>query len=145
MHAGNLECHPAAPEVQEDPPVHLGMVHLLNLNHLHLNNHRKSGLDGALCLGGRKRRRHPPRPLVHPLLRLSSTLGIKSSLGQLGNVSIINALILLNSNNVFSPLSADPQLAPTPPSVEPTLLVPNRGSPGLFGPRTPRSSSYYGN
>ncbi|KAF8555916.1 hypothetical protein OG21DRAFT_783872 [Imleria badia] len=31
----------------------------------------------------------------------------------------------------------DPALAPTPPSVEPTLLVPERGSPGLFGPRTP--------
>ena len=101
MHAGNLEYHLAAPEVQVDREVLLGMVHLLNPNHLHLNNHRKSGLDGAQYLGGRKRRRHPPRPLVHPLLRLSSTLGIKFSLGQLGNVSIINALILLNSDNVF--------------------------------------------
>ncbi|KAF8639219.1 hypothetical protein AX17_001704 [Amanita inopinata Kibby_2008] len=36
----------------------------------------------------------------------------------------------------------DPNLAPTPPSIEPTLLVPNRGSPGLFGPRSPRSSVY---
>ncbi|KAH7890517.1 hypothetical protein F5I97DRAFT_37605 [Phlebopus sp. FC_14] len=30
--------------------------------------------------------------------------------------------------------------APTPPSVEPTLFVSDRGSPGLFGPRSPRSS-----
>ncbi|KAI9460678.1 hypothetical protein HD554DRAFT_2176531 [Boletus coccyginus] len=34
----------------------------------------------------------------------------------------------------------NPALAPTPPSVEPTLLVPDRGSPGLFGPRSPRDS-----
>jgi len=34
----------------------------------------------------------------------------------------------------------DPNMAPTPPSVELTLLVPDRGSPGLFGPRTPRDS-----
>ncbi|KAJ8700743.1 hypothetical protein PTI98_003741 [Pleurotus ostreatus] len=34
----------------------------------------------------------------------------------------------------------DPHLVPTPPSVEPTLIVPERGSPGLFGPRSPRSS-----
>ncbi|KAE9384437.1 hypothetical protein BT96DRAFT_653771 [Gymnopus androsaceus JB14] len=31
----------------------------------------------------------------------------------------------------------DPNLAPTTASVEPTLLVPDRGSPGLFGPRSP--------
>ncbi|KAF8153251.1 hypothetical protein B0H34DRAFT_722842 [Crassisporium funariophilum] len=30
----------------------------------------------------------------------------------------------------------------TPPSVEPTLVVPGRSSPGLFGPRTPTSSMY---
>jgi len=36
----------------------------------------------------------------------------------------------------------DPLNAPSPPSVEATLLVPNRSSPGLFGPRTPRSSYY---
>ena len=52
------------------------------------------------------------------------------ALEQLGNVSIINILILLTSDNVFLLLSADPQLVPTPPSVEPTLLDPNRGSPG---------------
>ncbi|OAX31810.1 hypothetical protein K503DRAFT_870477 [Rhizopogon vinicolor AM-OR11-026] len=33
----------------------------------------------------------------------------------------------------------NPALAPTPPSIEPTLLVPT-GSPGLFGPRSPRGS-----
>ncbi|KAJ7253065.1 hypothetical protein B0H12DRAFT_1233772 [Mycena haematopus] len=37
----------------------------------------------------------------------------------------------------------DPNLAPTPPSREPTLLVPE-GSPGLFGPRSPSSSLRYG-
>ncbi|KAF9233906.1 hypothetical protein BU15DRAFT_53269 [Melanogaster broomeanus] len=34
----------------------------------------------------------------------------------------------------------NPALAPTPPSVEPTLLVPHPASPGLFGPRSPRDS-----
>ncbi|ESK83171.1 hypothetical protein Moror_14980, partial [Moniliophthora roreri MCA 2997] len=34
----------------------------------------------------------------------------------------------------------DPHFVPTPPSVEPTLLVPEASSPGLFGPRSPRSS-----
>ncbi|KAF8876849.1 hypothetical protein BD779DRAFT_131950 [Infundibulicybe gibba] len=34
----------------------------------------------------------------------------------------------------------DPNFAPSPPIAEPTLLVPERGSPGLFGPRSPRSS-----
>lgn len=29
----------------------------------------------------------------------------------------------------------------TPPSVEPTLMVPGRQSPGLFGPRTPSTNS----
>ena len=37
---------------------------------------------------------------------------------------------------------ANPALAPTPPSVEPALLVPARGSPGLFGPRSPRDSPH---
>ncbi|OJA12256.1 hypothetical protein AZE42_04072, partial [Rhizopogon vesiculosus] len=37
----------------------------------------------------------------------------------------------------------NPALAPTPPSIEPTLLVPG-GSPGLFGPRSPRSSFRHG-
>ncbi|KDR74957.1 hypothetical protein GALMADRAFT_570107 [Galerina marginata CBS 339.88] len=32
--------------------------------------------------------------------------------------------------------------AVTPPSVEPTLMVPGRESPGLFGPRTPSTGSY---
>jgi hypothetical protein len=32
-------------------------------------------------------------------------------------------------------------MAPTPPSHEPTLIVPDRGSPGLFGPRSPRDST----
>lgn len=36
----------------------------------------------------------------------------------------------------------DPGLVPTPPSVQPTLLVPQAGSPGLFGPRSPRGSQY---
>ncbi|KAL0946096.1 hypothetical protein HGRIS_012361 [Hohenbuehelia grisea] len=34
----------------------------------------------------------------------------------------------------------NPDLVPTPPSVEPTLIVPERASPGLFGPRSPASS-----
>ncbi|EIN14497.1 hypothetical protein PUNSTDRAFT_110579 [Punctularia strigosozonata HHB-11173 SS5] len=34
----------------------------------------------------------------------------------------------------------DPTYAPTPPSREPTLLVPEQPSPGLFGPRSPRTS-----
>ncbi|KIK27259.1 hypothetical protein PISMIDRAFT_93344, partial [Pisolithus microcarpus 441] len=34
----------------------------------------------------------------------------------------------------------NPEMAPTPPSVEPTLVVPDRQSPGLFGPRSPRDS-----
>ncbi|KAF7366681.1 hypothetical protein MSAN_00926200 [Mycena sanguinolenta] len=38
----------------------------------------------------------------------------------------------------------DPNLAPTPPSHEPTLLVPDVASPGLFGPRSPSSSRYGG-
>ncbi|KAK7042437.1 hypothetical protein R3P38DRAFT_2511174, partial [Favolaschia claudopus] len=38
----------------------------------------------------------------------------------------------------------DPNLAPTPPSHEPTLLVPESTSPGLFGPRSPRESRYGG-
>ncbi|KAF8208242.1 hypothetical protein K438DRAFT_1574381 [Mycena galopus ATCC 62051] len=38
----------------------------------------------------------------------------------------------------------DPNLAPTPPSHEPTLLVPEITSPGLFGPRSPSSSLHRG-
>ncbi|KAG1752098.1 hypothetical protein EDB19DRAFT_1089506 [Suillus lakei] len=34
----------------------------------------------------------------------------------------------------------NPALAPTPPSIEPRLIVPDEGSPGLFGPRSFRSS-----
>lgn len=34
----------------------------------------------------------------------------------------------------------NPALAPTPPSIGPTLVVPDLPSPGLFGPRSPRSS-----
>ncbi|KAI6107814.1 hypothetical protein EDD16DRAFT_1488479 [Pisolithus croceorrhizus] len=34
----------------------------------------------------------------------------------------------------------NPAMAPTPPSVEPTLVVPDHQSPGLFGPRSPRDS-----
>ncbi|KAK0194394.1 hypothetical protein F5146DRAFT_926182 [Armillaria mellea] len=34
----------------------------------------------------------------------------------------------------------DSQFVPTPPSIEPQLLVPDQGSPGLFGPRSPRGS-----
>ncbi|KAJ7625049.1 hypothetical protein DFH06DRAFT_1008213, partial [Mycena polygramma] len=37
----------------------------------------------------------------------------------------------------------DPNMQPTPPSHEPTLLVPDSGSPGLFGPRSPRESRNY--
>lgn len=44
-------------------------------------------------------------------------------------------------SSFFSPL-ADPDVVMTPPSVEPTLMVPDRLSPGLFGPRTPSSSIY---
>ncbi|KAF8180094.1 hypothetical protein BJ912DRAFT_855396, partial [Pholiota molesta] len=36
----------------------------------------------------------------------------------------------------------DPNVQLTPPSVEPTLMVPG-GSPGLFGPKTPSNSSLY--
>ncbi|KAJ7790543.1 hypothetical protein B0H14DRAFT_2939289, partial [Mycena olivaceomarginata] len=35
-----------------------------------------------------------------------------------------------------------PNIAPTPPSVEPILLVPDSASPGLFGPRSPRDNPY---
>jgi hypothetical protein len=42
---------------------------------------------------------------------------------------------------IFFPL-ADPDVLLTPLSVEPTLMVPDRSSPGLFGPRTPESSIY---
>ncbi|KAG0704131.1 hypothetical protein DFH29DRAFT_913097 [Suillus ampliporus] len=34
----------------------------------------------------------------------------------------------------------NPAMAPTPPSIEPNLIVPDQGSPGLFGPRSPRGS-----
>ncbi|KAH9947808.1 hypothetical protein B0H21DRAFT_778320 [Amylocystis lapponica] len=34
----------------------------------------------------------------------------------------------------------DPNFVPTPPTVEPTLLAPDHGSPGLFGPRSPRDT-----
>ncbi|KAF9647115.1 hypothetical protein BDM02DRAFT_3251176 [Thelephora ganbajun] len=34
----------------------------------------------------------------------------------------------------------DTRYVPTPPTTEPQLLVPPRGSPGLFGPRSPRDS-----
>ncbi|KAF8916666.1 hypothetical protein CPB85DRAFT_268353 [Mucidula mucida] len=40
----------------------------------------------------------------------------------------------------WSTWQPDPANAPTPPSVEPTLLVPDQGSPGLFGPRSPNTS-----
>ncbi|KAG2353621.1 hypothetical protein BDR07DRAFT_1495937 [Suillus spraguei] len=33
----------------------------------------------------------------------------------------------------------NPALAPTPPSIELNLIVPDEGSPGLFGPRSPCS------
>ncbi|KAG1796993.1 uncharacterized protein HD556DRAFT_1441169 [Suillus plorans] len=33
----------------------------------------------------------------------------------------------------------DPSLAPTPPSIGPHLIAPDDGSPGLFGPRSPRT------
>ncbi|KAG2159394.1 uncharacterized protein EDB93DRAFT_1115448 [Suillus bovinus] len=33
----------------------------------------------------------------------------------------------------------NPAHAPSPPSIEPNLIVPDQGSPGLFGPRSPRS------
>lgn len=34
----------------------------------------------------------------------------------------------------------EPGFVPTPPTIEPQLLVPDQGSPGLFGPRSPRGS-----
>lgn len=34
----------------------------------------------------------------------------------------------------------DPNMPPSPTSVEPTLLIPRGGSPGLFRPRSPRAS-----
>ena len=47
-----------------------------------------------------------------------------------------------NCTDDFFFLLADPDTVPTPSSVEPTLLIPERSSPGLFGPRTPESSIY---
>lgn len=36
----------------------------------------------------------------------------------------------------------DPDQAPTPPSIEPSLTIPRAVSPGLFGPRTPSNKSW---
>ena len=58
--------------------------------------------------------------------------------GPHGNVRSFHNPLELQYSNV--PYAANPALAPTPPSVEPHLLVPDRGSPGLFGPRSPRDS-----
>jgi hypothetical protein len=49
-------------------------------------------------------------------------------------------LLLTRNFEVNIKVTADPALVPTPPSIEPTLLVPPQGSPGLFGPRSQRSS-----
>ena len=57
--------------------------------------------------------------------------------GLRGNVSFA---VFRTHFELLMDLAAHPHLAPTPPSVEPTLLVPDRGSPGLFGPRSPRDS-----
>ncbi|KXN93373.1 hypothetical protein AN958_00299 [Leucoagaricus sp. SymC.cos] len=38
----------------------------------------------------------------------------------------------------------DPDQAPTPPSIEPSLTVPRPASPGLFGPQTPSNKSWSG-
>ncbi|THU97664.1 hypothetical protein K435DRAFT_59181 [Dendrothele bispora CBS 962.96] len=38
--------------------------------------------------------------------------------------------------------ATDPSLQPSPPSREPTFLVPDQSSPGLFGPRTPESAVF---
>ena len=54
-----------------------------------------------------------------------------------GGTSIVNGGSPIIKNVVPSPA-----LAPTPPSGKPSLLVPDRGSPGLFGTRTlPHDSS----
>jgi len=61
----------------------------------------------------------------------------KSGPGILGNVRpSLNNVILISDCFCI----AD-RTAVTPPSVEPTLAVPGRQSPGLFGPRTPSTNS----
>jgi hypothetical protein len=49
---------------------------------------------------------------------------------------------IFDRSPIIKSVVADPTLAPSPPSVEPTLLVLDRGSPGLFGPRSPRDSPH---
>ncbi|KAF7367073.1 hypothetical protein MSAN_00966700 [Mycena sanguinolenta] len=46
-----------------------------------------------------------------------------------------------HSQQSWATWQPDPNLAPTPPAHDPTLLVPDISSPGLFGPRSPRSSA----
>ena len=75
--------------------------------------------------------------LVH-LTPICKTREDRFRVGQLGNVS--SACLkhyLFSEGRLLLPFfTADPSLLPTPPSVKPTLLFPDRGSPGLFGPRT---------
>ncbi|KAF7978738.1 hypothetical protein HWV62_44744 [Athelia sp. TMB] len=67
----------------------------------------------------------PPPAMAGPVAGLAPPM----QMGQTGRTS-------------WATWQPDPAMVPTPTSVEPTLLVPDRGSPGLFGPRSPRDSLY---
>ena len=82
-------------------------------------------------LARRRPRNLPRRP---PNLRLD----LLSLRGPSGNVSVLGLSTPFSLLILFS--VADTRYVPTPPTTEPQLLVPPRGSPGLFGPRSPRDS-----
>jgi hypothetical protein len=58
--------------------------------------------------------------------------------GILGNVRLS---LVCDDRNFIDFLFVADRTAVTPPSVEPTLAVPGRQSPGLFGPRSPSTHS----
>jgi len=58
-------------------------------------------------------------------------------LGPGGSVSLCDLFALVP---FVDPPVADTRYVPTPPTPEPQLFIPPRGSPGLFGPRSPRDS-----
>lgn len=130
------------------PQVPQPMLRLLNLPcRLRCLQLRSLGGDSltALDLAGRKSNLlllHLLGRLLcrcHPEWTLVWTQDVKFSPGQPGNVRSSTFHHCISCSRPFL-FSADPHLVPTPPSVEPTLIVPERGSPGLFGPRSPRSS-----
>jgi hypothetical protein len=86
----------------------------------------------------RRRKRTRGRPSRRGRLLLL-ILAVKCSRGRLGNVRLLYSCTWPS----LTWPAADPNLAPTPPSHEPTLLVPDSTSPGLFGPRSPRDSRHY--